>query len=97
MPHTGHSPELAGALRAEKERPFTLKAAAIRLPRRRGRGSKAGPIEEPDAKVAVFAAWLDERDNPAKVTFVAELRTFADTGKRKQLNWRGSPIVSSRA
>ena len=30
MPHTGHCPELVGALRAEKERPFTLNAAAIR-------------------------------------------------------------------
>jgi hypothetical protein len=30
MPHTGPCPELVGALRAGKERPFTLKAAAIR-------------------------------------------------------------------
>ena len=30
VPHTGHCPELVGALRAQKERPFTLKAAAIR-------------------------------------------------------------------
>jgi DNA-binding transcriptional LysR family regulator len=55
------------------------------------------PIKEPEAKVAVFAAWLDERDNPAKVKFVAELRAFADTGKRKQSNCCASPIGSSRA
>lgn len=35
------------------------------------------PIKEPDARVAVFAAWLDERDNPAKTKFIAELRGFA--------------------
>ena len=28
--HTGHCPELVGAFRAEKERPFTLWATAIR-------------------------------------------------------------------
>jgi DNA-binding transcriptional LysR family regulator len=55
------------------------------------------PIKEPEAKVAVFAAWPDGRDNPAKVKFVAELRAFADTGKRKQPNCCASPIVSSRA
>jgi hypothetical protein len=30
MPHTGHCPELVGAFRSEKERPFTLNVAAIR-------------------------------------------------------------------
>jgi hypothetical protein len=29
-PHTGHCPELVGVLPAQKERPFTLNAAAIR-------------------------------------------------------------------
>ena len=36
------APEPVGALRVEKERPFTLNAAAIRSPRRRARGSRAG-------------------------------------------------------
>ena len=34
MPHTGHSPRTSRGLRAEKERPFTLKAAAIRTDHR---------------------------------------------------------------
>lgn len=38
------------------------------------------PIKEPDAKVAVVAAWLDETDNPVKVKFVAGLREFAKSG-----------------
>jgi DNA-binding transcriptional LysR family regulator len=36
------------------------------------------PIREPDAKVRVAAAWLDETDNPVKVRFVAGLREFAN-------------------
>ena len=36
------------------------------------------PIRESDARVAIFAAWLDERDNPVKAKFVAELRAFAE-------------------
>jgi DNA-binding transcriptional LysR family regulator len=35
------------------------------------------PIKEHDAVVMVFAAWLDEKDNPAKVKFLAELRAFS--------------------
>jgi DNA-binding transcriptional LysR family regulator len=43
------------------------------------------PIKEPDAKVAVLAAWLDERDNPVKVKFVAELRAFANRLRKKSV------------
>ena len=43
------------------------------------------PIKEPDATVAVVAAWLDERDNPVKVKFIAELRVFAEKCRRKAI------------
>lgn len=41
------------------------------------------PIKDLDAMVVVVAAWLDERDNPAKVKFIAELRAFAATNGEK--------------
>ena len=41
------------------------------------------PIKEPDATVAVVAAWLDERDNPVKVKFIAELRAFGEKYRAK--------------
>ena len=41
------------------------------------------PIRESNARIAVFAAWLDERDNPVKVKFVAELRAFAERNGAK--------------
>jgi DNA-binding transcriptional LysR family regulator len=44
------------------------------------------PIREPDAKVPVFAAWLDETDNPVKVKFVAELRAFAERSAAKSVD-----------
>jgi DNA-binding transcriptional LysR family regulator len=34
------------------------------------------PIHEDDAKATVFAAWLDESDNPVKVKFLANLRDY---------------------
>jgi DNA-binding transcriptional LysR family regulator len=43
------------------------------------------PIKEPDATVAVVAAWLDERDNPVKVKFIAELRAFAEKYRAKAI------------
>jgi DNA-binding transcriptional LysR family regulator len=43
------------------------------------------PIKEPDAAVAVVAAWLDERDNPVKVKFIAELRAFAEKCRAKAI------------
>jgi DNA-binding transcriptional LysR family regulator len=35
------------------------------------------PVSDPDAKIGIVAAWLDERDNPPKVRFLAGLRAFA--------------------
>jgi len=35
------------------------------------------PVKETDAEIGVVAAWLDDRDNPPKVRFIAGLRAFA--------------------
>ena len=41
------------------------------------------PIKEPDAKVTVVAAWLEENDKPVKAKFIAELRKFARNRESK--------------
>jgi DNA-binding transcriptional LysR family regulator len=40
------------------------------------------PVMEPGAEIGIVAAWLDDKDNPPKVRFIAGLRAFAKSQDR---------------